>query len=819
MPTLTNPGVSVRWNIGFLSKLLAFFSKLLCESPSFDFRERCSHLPFILASETRLAVKSLLRHRWLSLFVVGLLTVGIALASAGFLAFRELALDPLPYPDSDALYEVSMVGSLGSSGLSPEQFEAVSRLDVFSEVGAFRLFQACVHDTSGPAQTEALRATPSLLRTLRMPMILGRGFESDDSHTALISYALWQSRFAGEEDALGAPIQVEGHTLRIIGVLPREAVVSGEAADIWIPFDAERQGDFRSTRFVQVIGRLSEPTQTQAAQQRLAALLAPEGGSARRAVLSPLKDAALGHTADMAALLQVATGGVLVATSAAVILILLVFFTQGAQRQALIMRKFFGGGNFALAVRLATLTGSLVFPAAFLGLASAYGFRLWAIQWKANIVQFQDLRIDSWLLAVIGALSLVTFLGCFLPVFFYSIKASPQEAIASCSPRVKSSRLKAHGMVLAVEICLALVLVVAANASLTSLLALYNRPLGFDPHRSFAAFLPSAQPEQPAVQQAFWDNLLAGLSKADGIEHAAVVSRVPFFGGRDVFLKPMPDGQEKAFQIVSGSSEVFSALDIRLLRGRSFTDEDMASSASVAILNQTAARILFPDVQDPVGRVVHIIPPASVVGVSADHIARASETAAEPTIWLPYAQHPRGNALIVRGSIGLPALTSLLRSRVDELDPERPIKVSALDHIVQIPLQRPGLATSILSAFACALTLLTLVIVAGTMTFSFKGRRRDIAIRMAHGARHPQILFRELVGVAIPFAIGGGGGLLGGQTLTTFLSSLFPVPISSDFGTWATSILVFGILGFAVAALCVFRQARSTEIAAELSAH
>jgi putative ABC transport system permease protein len=360
---------------------------------------------------------------------------------------------------------------------------------------------------------------------------------------------------------------------------------------------------------------------------------------------------------------------------------------------------------------------------------------------------------------------------------------------------------------------------------------------GFNPDRvmSVQTWLPgpndpSADKYRSAAQESvLLREILRRGRTLPGVEEAAVgdSSALPLGHSQSNQLPLVREGiemSESQAPLIDSpivSPEYFHLLSIALLRGRLFTDEDVADTPQIAVINQAAARTWWPN-QDPIGRRVRLRldarevptsaqPPwTTIVGVIADARTESLADAAIPQIYRSVYQHPAKNlAIILRGALDPSAISVQARAQIQAIDPELPVfQAETLNEVLSTSLSVRRFSMEMVAFFAATALLLAGLGIYGTISYLVNEQRREIAIRLALGAQRGDIL-NMVLSRGLGLAVAGAAiGLAGALVVSHLMSGLLFGVAPTDLLTFAGVTLVLTAVALAASYIPALRAMR-----------
>jgi putative ABC transport system permease protein len=457
----------------------------------------------------------------------------------------------------------------------------------------------------------------------------------------------------------------------------------------------------------------------------------------------------------------------------------------------------------------------LAFLGAAAGLIPAYWMpKLLVSLGSGNLPRLAEVRLDWRVLLFTFGLALLTGVVSGITPAFRLSKANLQDALkesARGSSGVASGRLR--GMLVVSEIALSLTLLVGAGLLIRSLAHLLSVSPGFETSQvlTMRISVVGHQYDDNTKLRQFFTEALERVRVLPGVKAAGVVSEIPLGGNMDQYGFH-PEGKINANPELDPSAERYcvspeyrSAVGIPLLRGRDLAEIDTADTTQVILINETAARQVWPG-EDPLGKRVKLggidRPWWTVVGVVGDIHQYGLDLAPNMQFYVPHAQwpFPDSDMTFAIRSAGPPAaVASAARLAIQSVDSNQPIsRVMSLEDYVGLSVQSRRLSLILLAAFAAIALSLSVVGIYGVTTYSVAQRTREIGIRMALGAQRRDVL-TLLLGRGLLLVFGGVAlGVAASAALTRFLASiLFDVkPI--DPATFAfVSTMLIGVAALA----------------------
>ena len=764
------------------------------------------------------------------------LMLGIGATTAVFSVVNGVLLRPLPYPRPERLVDLSHTLALSGAPRVDQSdatylyYRQANR--VFSDVAAYRVAGVNVGrvsaarvrgardgDETRSERLTAGRVSASTFAVLAAAPLVGRALsESDDRPDAppvvVIGQRLWERKYGADPTIVGRHLTIDGVAREVVGVLPARFRFPTPETALWLPLGID-PARTRSAAFdYRAVARLRDGVTLTAAAADLQRLLpqVPVAFPGRlttaaieqtqmRAVVRPLRDVVVG---DVGRVLWVVLGavGLLLLVACANVANLFLVRAEGCQHE-LAVRRALGAGRGVVVVEF--LAEGLVLAAVggALGLAlAAAGVRvLRSLEAGADIPRLEETGVDVAVLAVTAG---VTIMAALLVSALPALRATSPTLSAVLGQTGRSatagrSRHQARLALVVAQMALALVLLAGAGLMARTFAQLRSVRPGFDaaPAFTFRVALPEAAYPAPDDPARFIARALDEIAAVPGVQAAGAVTKLPLVdeARRDTALfvedRPTPPGGiPNIHQVAFASPDYFRALGIPLLEGRVFDRPDPARAPREVIVSRALADRYWAGEQ-AVGKRVRMAPTGAwytVVGVAGDVRGSGLEQPPDETLYLPLVTAlgaaerdtgretqwtPREVAFVAR-SAGDPALLAAgVESAVHALDPAVPLYgARAMTEVVAQAAARTSF-TLVMLAIASAVALaLAAVGIYGVLSYVVSLRTREIAVRIALGARPADVrrmVTRQAVAVA---ALGTGIGLLGAVVVTRALAAL-----------------------------------------------
>jgi predicted permease len=788
-------------------------------------------------SMIRQAFRSLRRAPGFAVVALTIVAIAIAANTIVFSAVDAVLLRPLPYRYADRLFTLSKSnpkrGTRDGPFSHPAFVELVTRDRMFDGLAALTRESFNWSRPDRPEQLPGARVSAAFFDVLGLDVAVGRRFVSADDEAGspaviIIGRRLWLQQFGASPRSVGTALTLNGSPHTIIGVLASDLPPPFERVDVWSTrvdlISGFAPGLIHGgLGYLTAVGRLRSDVSRSEAQAEVDTISRgyaqanptntdadPEASLA----LTPLRDRSdAGFRAPLLVLMAV-VGVVLLIACANLAGLFLVRGTVRANEAAI---------RLALGASGPDLLRWMLSEAVLLALAGGVAGVLlaaWGIAAVATLLQSlprsAEIGIDSRVLLFSGSATMVTVLLFGLAPSAVLLRRSTVDVLRGVNRVAASSRLVGGRSLVAVEIALSLVLLVAAALLLESFVGLTRVRVGFNAADlvTMRVSLPTPKYADATTMRAFADRAIGDLSVAPGISAAALAASVPpevttmapYIQGD---IPVVGIGERPVGQWTAITPSYFSTMGIPLLAGRPLTAGDNDGAPLVVVVNQTLADRAWPG-QSAIGKklLVGRFPGfADVVGVVGDVKNAGLAAASLPEMYTPFAQRPwPAFSLVVRSRQGL-AVVNQVRAALAKIDPDLPItRVQTVESAFSDSIATTRQIATLIAVFAGVAIAMAAAGLYGVIAYAVERRRREIGVRVALGAAPRAVVtmvVREMLPVTILGIMAGtlgaaaGGGLIRNQ--------LFEVS-SVDPATYALVVFGFAVIA-ALACIGPIRRA------------
>jgi putative ABC transport system permease protein len=623
-----------------------------------------------------------------------------------------------------------------------------------------------------PQGIRSAAVSPNYFSVLDVSPELGRTFNDEEiqpgrNRVVILSHELWDRQFASDASLIGRTIRINRENYTVIGVMPSSFHLLGFTPQLWTPLEvtaANQTANARKDRSLRLFARLKPGVSIEQARAEFSALARraeqdfPETEKGWGAAVRTLPDFLLYNFAirNGLAVMMTTVGFVLLIACANVAGLLLA--RAAGRRKELAIRLALGAGGLRIIRQLLTENLLIAFFGGALGMVLAY----WGIAFVRANMNFNEaisavpLSLDWNVLLFALAASVLCALLCGLaPALNASrtdVNNNLKEAGRSASSSRSHSRLRTT--MVTCQIAVALFLLVGTGLLFRGIFMIEHQDLGFrvDHLLTASVTLDDARYKDASQQSLFVRNLIPQLAQLPGVEAVAAASDLPATGPGTVTFRIQGQPEVPANQQLTASdnvvtSDFFRTAGIPLLRGRAFTEQDTPIAPPVVIVNQEFVNRHFHG-QNPLGKQIQLNVSSAapqwseIVGIVGNVKTYSEGVIDDPEVYEPFLQRPISSfSLMLRTGSDPTALASPLRKAIAQLDAELPL-ASVMSMPALIDRQKGGnpFFVRVLASFAFLALMLAGVGIYGLIAYSVGQRRHEIAIRMALGAKRPDVL-------------------------------------------------------------------------------
>jgi predicted permease len=771
------------------------------------------------------------------------LALGIGASTTLFSVVNGVLLNPLPYPHSEELVAVYAK----TAGIDQGPVVYLNFLDWQRDTQTFSsmaLYRNQNYNVTGTAEAERLSGymiSAEFFSTLGVQPTLGRAFRAEDDQVGaapvvILGGGLWRRKFGSSPDVIGRLLTLNGDSYTIVGVIPAGFTFYGSDRDIYTPIGQWNDPSFRDRRIsvsAHAVGRLKPGVtlaQAKADMDVVARNLAvafPAANKDTGIALVSMKEDIVGNVQPFLVVLLAAVGFLLLIACANVANLLLAR-SMGRSRE-LALRAALGAGHARVMRQLLTESILLAGLSGALGLLFAVGGCKAVLKTlPGTLPRVEEISLDGRVLFFTLALSAFAAIVFGLAPALKGSRVNVIEVLKESGRGATGGRHRLQGVFVAVEVAMALVLLIGAGLMLRSLSALWRVNPGYNPSHAvtFSVSMPSSSATTSAESRARLRRFDDKMSAIPGVQAVSVTlgsrpmihdSWLPFWiEGRP---KPANDNEmpQAMYYLVEAGFQ--RAMGITLERGRFVTAQDNENTAVVIDIDDVFARTWFPR-ENPIGKRVHLEQfnvQAEIVGV-VGHVKQwglgtDQKSAIESQFFYPFMQLPEKLMPMVAGAVAVvlrtegdpAAIMGPVRRAVRQMDPREVIYgVQTMDEVLAGSFAARKLSMILLGIFAALALVLSCVGIYGVISYLVGQRTREIGVRMALGAQRRDVM-RLVLGEGIKMAlVGVATGIAAALGLTRLMADEL-------FGVTAQDPLTFGAVAVVltlVALLACYLPAR-----------
>jgi putative ABC transport system permease protein len=777
----------------------------------------------VLLQDARYALRAFARNPGFVALTVACLSLGIGVNSAVFSIVNSI-LRPLPFANPESL--VAVHGMQPSNGIDfgnisyPAAQDLRANARTISDLAVYTGRSLTFADTDEPERVSGYIVSANLFPMLGIQPILGRQFTTEDDRVGaagvvILSYGLWQRRYAGDPSVIGRSIMLNGAQATVIGVMPLKFAFP-EIAAAWIPLDPIEHASPRTARNLEALARLRDGATTEQTRQELAAIgarLAQQHADDTGWSISiqSLNREFIPDDVRLVIFTMMGAVSLVLIIACANVANLLLARASTRQRE-IAVRSALGAGRRRIVRQL--LTESVLIAAASipLGVVISYiGLKLLdsAIPAENQIPYYIDWSLN-------GRVVLYTVVIALATGFVFGLAPALHANAARMYDGLKDGgRMAAAGArrnwlrsaLVVAEVALSLVLLVGASLFIRTFVNLERTDVGFDTKTlmTMRFYMPGATYDEPSAMERRVDDIVRRVEALPGVTAATSSNLIPLGSGGDesgivAEGTSYAPGEVPNVRLYGVTAHFFRTVGLGMVAGRDFTDAEGVGRSGVAIVSQLMAKRIWPKTEDVIGRRFRLDGDATgqwitVIGVVADVKIDGVRRRSAARAFMSYAYSTaRNTGLTIRAAAAPASIARAVRDQVHASDPTLPVFAEqTMDQVRALSFWQYGLFGWMFSIFGGIALVLAAVGVYGVLSYAVSQRTSELGVRVALGASRGSV-FGLILGDGVRLAaLGIGCGIVGAFGVTRVITSLLYDVSASDplsFGA-AAAFLVF----------------------------
>jgi len=799
--------------------------------------------------DIRYALRILANSPGFTAVAIFTLALGIGANTALFSVVNGVLLNPLPYPHPGQLVAISAQTPGSDQGYITylNFLDWQRQTQTFSSMAMYRNQDYNFIATGEAAERlSGYMISAGFFSTLGVNTILGRTFRPDDDHpgagpVVILDGGFWQGRFGSSPDIIGKSLTLNGASYTIVGVIPSSFSFYGQRRDVYTPIGQWTDPSFRDRRIdmsARSIGRLKTGVTLAHAKAdmddvaRNLAAAYPDADKNVSITLIPMKQDIVGNVQPFLVLLLAAVGFLLLIACANVANLLLA--RSMARSREFAIRTALGASHMRVIRQLLTESVLLAGLGGALGLLLAFwGLKAVLDTLPGTSPRASEVSLDSPVLLFTLGVSLFAGVLFGLAPALKNSRVNLLDILKESGRGSSGSRHRVQRIFVAVEIAMALVLLVGAGLMLRTLAALWRVDPGFNPSHAitFSLSLPAGAKTNSAETRARLRQFDEKMRDIPGVEAVSVTlgsrpmihdSSLPFWIEGQPKPASVQEMHQAMFHLVEAGFQ--QAMGVALERGRFITPQDDEHAPVVIDIDDVFARTYFPH-EDPIGKRIDLAlfnVQAEIVGV-VGHVKQWGldadpKSAIEAQFEYPFMQLPEklmplvadAVAVVLRTKGDPAAVMGHVRRAVAEIDPREVVyAVQTMDDVVARSFAPRRFSMILLGIFAALALVLACVGIYGVISYLVGQRTHEIGVRMALGAQRADVLQMVLSDGAKMVLLGVAAGLAIALGLTRLMTRVLFGVIPQDPLTFATVAILLSLVALAA---CYFPARRAIRV-------
>jgi predicted permease len=773
----------------------------------------------MLTQDIRYGLRMLGKNPGFTAIAILTLALGIGANAAVFSVANAFLRKPIWFPSIESLVVLTNIvpdAEDDRSSVAPADYlDWKSQNRSFDSVGAFEWQDVNLTGSGDPLKVTAACVTANFFDILQIQPEVGRAFlpaeeQPGKDQEIILGHALWANRFGSDPNIVGKTVRIDGLSHTVVGVMANDFDFP-VSARIWLPLAlSDREKTIRDEHYIHPVARLRSGVSVEQAEADLRTIQGrleedfPTSEKGWRAHVLPMRVyAADAYSRQYSVLLLCAVGFVLLIACANVANVQLARIA--ARHREFAVREAIGASRWRIVRQLLTESALLSFAGGVFGLLLAkWAIALILSHMPPDVARYIaawkhiQLDLDAFLYTLAIAFAAVIVSGIAPALQGSKTDLVEQLKEGGRGTTAGRSRKFLRNAFVVCEIAASLILLLGAGLTVKGLHSLFKAHHGLTPESllTMGLQLPPSKYNAPQKQSAFYERLIRQLRDVPGVKSVAIATQLPYStdsATRNLHIEGISKqpGEIRMINSESINPEYFRTLNIPLLEGRNFTEQDGANSPRVAIISQKLAQRFWP-AASPIGKRIRQTGEGvseewtTIVGVAADVHYDWNEREDYPTVYFPYPQVPRSYTFIaLRAERDPMALVGAARGAVEAVDPDQPVfGIKTFDRLISESVVGFSYVAAMMGILGLIALVLGSVGVYGVMAHSVVERTHEIGMRLALGAQPSEILRLILSRGAILTGL----GLLIGLPISLFVARLLA---SLFFGVSSTDLSIF----------------------------